>query len=252
MQKFFVKTEQIYENKINIIGTDVNHILNVLRLKKDDKIQIGNEETFESYIVKIERYNKENVICNIIEKLEGTSESNIQIDLYQGLPKADKMEWIIQKTTEIGICDIIAVETKRTIVKLNEKEATKKIERWQKIAEVAAKQSKRNKIPQIKKIINVKQVCEIIKNYDIFLVAYEEEKNQTLKSVLKNYINNDKNNVLKVGIFIGPEGGIDKEEIDILENNNAKIISLGNRILRTETAPIVMSSNILYELEKND
>lgn len=246
MQKFFVEKNQIEDNKIYIEGKDVNHISNVLRLEKKEKIQICNKNTLENYIAEIEEIQKEKIITNIVEKLQTTVESNVEIHLYQGLPKADKMELIIQKTTELGIYKIIPVDMIRCVVKLDEKDIKKKIERWQKIAEGAAKQSKRDIIPKIENKLKLKDLINKLKEYDIFIVAYEEEEEKTLKQVLKKLEN--KNNY-KIGILIGPEGGIDLKEIEILKENGAIIVTLGKRILRTETAPIAMVSNILYELE---
>jgi len=246
MQKFFVEENQIENNKIYIKGPDVKHILNVLRLEKNEKIQLCNKETFENYITIIEEIQKERIVTNIIEKLQTSVESNVEIHLYQGLPKADKMELIIQKTTELGIYKITPIDMVRCVVKLDEKDAKKKIERWQKIAEAAAKQSKRDIIPKIENKLKLKEVIDKIKDYDAFIVAYEEEIEKTLKQVLRNL---KTNNNYKIAILVGPEGGIDAKEIEILKENGAIIVTLGKRILRTETAPIAMVSNILYELE---
>lgn len=246
MQKFFVETNQIENEKIIITGDDVKHISNVLRMKKGENIQIGDKETLKNYLTQIEEINKNNIILNIIEKLETKVESNVQIDLFQGLPKADKMEWIIQKTTEIGINSIIPVEMSRCIVKLDGKEENKKIQRWQKVAEGAAKQSKRDKIPKVENKIKLKEIENKIPQYDVFLIAYEEEKNNTLKNEIRKI---KKQEEYKIGILIGPEGGLDSKEVEILKENGAKVVTLGKRILRTETAPITMTSNILYELE---
>lgn len=246
MQKFFVEENQIKNDKIYIEGQDVKHISNVLRLDKKEKIQICNKNTLENYVAEIEEIQKEKIITNIVEKLQTTVESNVEIHLYQSLPKADKMELIIQKTTELGIYKITPVDMIRCVVKLDEKDAKKKIERWQKIAEGAAKQSKRDIIPKIENKLKLKEVANKIKEYDIFIVAYEEEIAKTLKQVLKELKNKDD---YKIGILIGPEGGIDLKEIEILKENGAIITTLGKRILRTETAPIAMVSNILYELE---
>ena len=246
MQKFFVEENQIQDNKIYIQGQDVKHVINVLRMQIGDKIQICNKGTMENYIVQIEEIEKEEIITKILEKLQTSIESNVEIHLYQGLPKADKMELIIQKTIELGINSITPVEMIRCVVKLDEKDAKKKIERWQKIAEGAAKQSKRDIIPKIENKIKIKELIDKIKEYDIFIIAYEEEINKTLKQVLKEIEN--KNNY-KIGILIGPEGGIDSKEIETLKENGSVIVTLGKRILRTETAPIAMVSNILYELE---
>lgn len=247
MQKFFVEENQIVEDNIIINGTDVKHISNVLRKQKDEILQVCVKNNMKNYIVKIIEIEKEKVITKIIEKLDTSVESNVQIDLYQGLPKADKMELIIQKTIEIGINKIIPVDMVRCVVKLDEKEAKKKIERWQKIAEAAAKQSKRDIIPIIENKIKINDIVNKINEYDCFIVAYEEERQKTLKQVLKNIKN--KHNY-KIGILIGPEGGIDSKEIEILKENKAISVSLGKRILRTETAPITMVSNIIYELEE--
>ena len=246
MQKFFVEENQIRDNKIIIAGTDVKHISSVLRMEKGEKIQICDKDTIKNYIVKIEDIETDKIITNIVEELQTSIESNVEIDLYQGLPKADKMELIIQKTTEIGIYKIIPIDMVRCVVKLDEKDAKKKIERWQKIAEGAAKQSKRDIIPQVENKIKLKEVIDKIKEYDIFIVAYEEETNRSLKTILRD-IKNKSN--YKIGILVGPEGGIDSKEIEILKENGAKVVTLGKRILRTETAPIVMVGNIIYELE---
>ena len=246
MQKFFVEANQIENNKIIIIGDDVKHISNVLRMKINEQVQIGNKETLENYIAKIFEINKENIILKVVEKLDSSTESNVNIDLYQGLPKADKMEWIIQKTTEIGINKIIPIDMQRCVVKLDEKDAKKKIDRWQKVAEGAAKQSKRDKIPKIENKIKLKEVENRIKEYDIFLIAYEEEKENKLKEQIKNIAKKQNYNI---GVLVGPEGGLDIKEVEELKEKGAKAVTLGKRILRTETAPIVIISNILYELE---
>lgn len=247
MQKFFVEENQIKNDKLVIIGEDVKHISSVLRMQKGEQILIGSKETLETYLTEIEQIEKEKVVTKIIKKLDTQTEPNVEIDLYQGLPKADKMELIIQKTTEIGVSKVIPVDMLRCIVKLNEKDAKKKIERWQKVAEGAAKQSKRGKIPEIKNKIKIKDLENIIGQYDVFFVAYEEENELTLKQELKKIKEQEK---YKIGILVGPEGGITKEEIEKLTSYNAKVVTLGKRILRTETAPIVLTSNIIYELEK--
>lgn len=247
MYKFFVNNEQIVENEINIIGEDVNHIRNVLRLELEDEICICNKETSKSYNCKISCINKDEIKCIIKEEVLESNETKTYIHIFQGLPKADKFEWIIEKCTEIGVKAVTPVIMKRTIVKLEEKDKAKKINRWQKIAEVAAKQSKRDKILIVNNIINFKNIFENVKDYDIVLVAYENESKNTLKSVLKDLDKSNKN--LKIAVIIGPEGGIDEQEIKECNLNNIISVTLGNRILRTETAPIVIASNILYELE---
>lgn len=254
MSKFFVKENQINNNQITIIGEDVNHILNVLRMKKDDELQICNQETGENYIAKIINSSKSEVECEILEKLEKTTESNVNITLFQGIPKFEKMELIIQKNTEVGVKQIIPVMMERTVVKLDEKVATKKLERWQKIAEIAAKQSMRDIIPEIGSIIKIKDIDA--DKYDAILVAYENEEHNMLKTELKKLQGKKENRPngaeknYNIAIVIGPEGGISEKEIEILKEKDAKFVSLGKRILRTETAGLVMAGNIMYELEE--
>ena len=224
----------------------MNHIKNVLRCQKGEHIEICNSETSKNYLCEINKIEKEEIECNILENLRSNVETDIKVTIFQGLPKADKMEYIIQKSVELGAYDITPVEMKRCIVKLNEKDKEKKIQRWQKIAEVAAKQCKRDIIPKINNITNVKLNCNIIQNYDIILVAYEKEKERTLKSELKKIKEYNQKNI---GIIIGPEGGLDEDDVKLLEESGAKVITLGNRILRTETVALNVLSNIMYELE---
>lgn len=224
----------------------MNHIKNVLRCQKGEHIEICNSETSKNYLCEINKIEKEEIECNILENLRSNVETDIKVTIFQGLPKKDKMEYIIQKSVELGAYDITPVEMKRCIVKLNEKDKEKKIQRWQKIAEVAAKQCKRDIIPKINNITNVKLICNIIQNYDIILVAYEKEKERTLKSELKKIKEYNQKNI---GIIIGPEGGLDEDDVKLLEESGAKVITLGNRILRTETVALNVLSNIMYELE---
>ena len=204
MPKFFVKEEQIKEKQIIIKGQDVNHIKKVLRAKIGDELQICNSKTKENFLCDIEKINNEDIICNIKQKIKEKVESNVEVTIFQGLPKGDKMEYIIQKSVELGVYDIIPVEMKRCVVKLDEKDKNKKITRWQKISEVAAKQCGRDIIPEIKEIINIKKLCNLIESYDIVLVAYENEKENTLKEEIKLIKENTKydNNKIKIGIVI--------------------------------------------------
>lgn len=252
MYKFFVPEDQIKENEIYITGTDVNHISNVLRLKLNDEILISSKdaENDKAYVCEIINFSKDLVECRIVDLVAKSVESNVRIDLYQGLPKSDKMECIIQKTTELGVNRIIPVNMNRCVVKIDSKSEKKKIDRWQKIAEVAAKQSKRDIIPKIANIIKIDEICKNTTKYDIILLAYENEEKTTLKDELQKFKQNiDNNNKINIGIIIGPEGGLSEEEVNKLIEANAKCVSLGKRILRTETAPIVMISDIIYEFE---
>ena len=250
MPRFFVKTNQINENVIKILEEDVKHIKNVLRKQIGDIIEICNQENGKSYNCEISIIYEKEIICNILQELT-QQESNIEIDIYQGLPKADKMELIIQKSVELGANAIIPVNMKRCIVKIEPKDESKKIERWQKIAESAAKQSGRNIIPEIRKITTIKDIIRLNNEYDVIIVAYENEKQTTLKSVLQDAKSILKeNNKIKIGIVIGPEGGLEENVVQDLKESGAKIVTLGTRILRTETVALNMLSIIMYEMEQ--
>ena len=245
MYKFFIQNSQIQNNQVIINGEDVNHIKNVLRLNKKEKIIVCNKETCKSYIAELDSITKEEVICNIVEEKLVSTEPAVNIDLFQGLPKSDKMEHIIQKTTELGVKRIYPVIMERCVVKIDKKDESKKIVRWQKIAESAAKQSKRDFIPKVENIINLENICKILPKYDIILLAYENEDSNTLKQELQKIKKQNAN----IGVVVGPEGGFTKNEVNILETAGAKCVTLGKRILRTETAPIVLLSNIIYEFD---
>ena len=247
MPRFFVKTQQINQPYIYIKNEDVNHIKNVLRKKVEDKIEVCNQETGDAYLCEIEQLDDNEILTKIIEKLNET-ETNIKIDIYQGLPKAEKMELIIQKSVELGVNSIIPVSLKRCVVKLEGKDQNKKIERWQKIAESAAKQCGRNIIPKIENIIKIKQFEKLSKNYDSLIVAYENEKEYTLKQEIQKIKQSNKKE-LKIAVVIGPEGGLAEEEIETLKNYGANIVTLGKRILRTETVALNILSILMYELE---
>ena len=249
MPKFFVTEEQVNDEKIKIIGKDVKHIKNVLRKKVGNELMICNTSTKKDYLSEIISIEENCIECKIKEQIENKVESNIKVSILQGLPKADKMELIIQKSVELGVYEITPIEMKRCVVKLNEKDKIKKIDRWQKISEVAAKQCGRNIIPNINQIINLKNVCNLFDKYDIVLVAYENENKNTLKNELEKIKQKYNNREIKIGVIIGPEGGIDSEEIKMLQENGAITITLGKRILRTETVALNVLSIIMYELE---
>lgn len=242
MHRFYVNKEDILDGKIIINNEDVKHIRNVLRLNKDDILVICDGENTD-YKVKITNINKNEIITEILDIEKTKTESNLNISLYQGLPKSNKMDLIIQKATELGVKEIIPVLTSRTVVKINDKKKeSKKIERWQKIATEASKQCRRGIVPKIKDVITFDEMILNIKNEDNIIVPYENEKNKTLKNTLQNIKGN------KINIIIGPEGGFDIEEVDILSDINASIVTLGPRILRTETAGLTAIAITMYEL----
>ena len=251
MPRFFVRNEQVKEKTIEILGEDIKHIKNVLRKQIGDKLEICNQDTKKSYICEIEKLEDKSILTKIIEELK-KDDNKISVDIYQGLPKADKMELIIQKSVELGVNAIIPVAMKRCVVKIDPKDEIKKITRWQKIAESAAKQSGRNTIPEVNNIVNIEKITQLIKKYDCVIVAYENEKENTIKHELLKLKEKVKtNNKIKIAIVIGPEGGLEEKDVELLKQNGAKIVTLGNRILRTETVALNVLSIIMYELEQN-
>jgi 16S rRNA (uracil1498-N3)-methyltransferase len=253
MSKFFVNSNQILNDKIIIEGSDYNHIKNVLRSKIDDELIVCDSQNSINYNCKIIGFGTNTVECEILFKFQDDVESNIKITVFQGLPKADKMELIIQKGVELGVTTFVPVSLKRSIVKLNGKDEEKKIVRWNTIAEVASKQSGRSYIPQVENVLSFKLLLDRIKDYDLIFLAYEEEKDLTLKELLKEFkeqnidkINNKQD--LNIAFIIGPEGGMAKEEVQELKEKGVKTITLGSRILRTETASLNITSIIMYEL----
>ncbi len=232
MHNFFVNENQKLNNKYVITGIDFNHIKNVLRMVVGDTFLVSDNGV--SNLCEIESFENDTVIAKIIEENYNDTSLPISIYLFQGLPKGDKMELIIQKTVELGVESIIPVEMNRCVVKLDDKKKKSKVSRWQAISESAAKQSKCNKIPEISDVITYKQALEKAKTLDLLLVPYESKNGM---EDTKNALAQIKTG-MSVGILIGPEGGFDEKEIDLAVENGGKVISLGKRILRTETAAI--------------
>ncbi|MBB6696365.1 16S rRNA (uracil(1498)-N(3))-methyltransferase [Clostridium algidicarnis] len=242
MHKFFLKPEDISLEEASIRGEDVKHIYKVLRLEIGEKIIINNENGCE-YLGVISSIDKTLVKVKILEKLDINNESPVEIYLFQGLPKATKMDLIVQKNTELGIKEITPILTSRVDVKL--KGEFKKIDRLQRIALEASKQSKRTLIPKIREPISLAEVIDSLPRFDLVIVPYEDETEVTIKQMV---ISLDKSNIKTVAIIIGPEGGFEREEIEMLKKVGAKIITLGPRILRTETAGFTATTLVQYEL----
>lgn len=246
MQRFFVEPHQIDEvaHQIHIVGTDVNHISNVLRMKQGEEVWISDGGKKE-YRCAIEAFSLDEVLLHIIYAQEPDYELPSRIYLFQGLPKADKMELIIQKAVELGAYEVIPVETKRCVVKLDGKKAAKKVDRWQQIAESAAKQSKRMLIPNVHEVISFKEALKYAQSMDIRLIPYELTKGmQETKEILAAIEPGQ-----SIGIFIGPEGGFEEKEVAAAIEEGAKPITLGRRILRTETAGLAVLSVLMFQLE---
>ncbi|MFL0267831.1 16S rRNA (uracil(1498)-N(3))-methyltransferase [Candidatus Clostridium radicumherbarum] len=242
MNKFFVQKQSISNNRAIIEGEDVKHIYKVLRLNTLDKISINDCEGTE-YLGEISEITKSRVEVRLLDKLQINNESPLNVYLFQGLPKSSKMDLIVQKNTELGIKEITPVITERVVVK-NELGEFRKVDRWNRIALEASKQSKRSLIPKINTPIEFKDLLMELKLMDLILVPYENEENIGLKNI--NF--KDRKNIKNAAIIIGPEGGFENSEIESLKNLGAHIITLGPRILRTETAGFVCVSQVMYEL----
>lgn len=234
--------QRIRENTVHISGSDAHHLARVMRLKKGDEIIVFDGSAKEYHVV-IEEIQEVEVLGKIIGVSASTKEAPIAVTLVQGIPKGDKMELIIQKATELGVHNIVPVLTERTVVKLEESKKAKRQERWQKIAQEASKQCKRATVPKISEIISLSQYLAQPTDIREGLVLWEEENSQGLKTYLKKQYGKD-----KLTVFIGPEGGFSPGEIKAMEQNGIRSVTLGQRILRTETAGLAAIAIILYEL----
>ncbi len=259
MQHFFVEPGQIQNNTIIITGDDVNHIKNVLRMKIGEEISVSNGIDDNDYRCIIESIDDDQVVLKLIFIKEDGIELPAKITLFQGLPKSDKMELIIQKAVELGIYEIVPVATKRAVVKLDDKKSKSKIARWQGISEAAAKQSKRAIVPEVKDVMTIKEAINYASTFESAVIPYEMAEGMTAtKQWISDAITKVKNKSAgskdvsekaRIGIFIGPEGGFDESEIEMAVKNNIQPISLGKRILRTETAGMTTLSILMYHLE---
>lgn len=246
MYRFFVEPSQINENQIFIKGSDVNHIKNVLRMKIKEEILISSGEDKE-YTCYIEEMGEEEIIAHIMYVQEAGYELSSKIYLFQGLPKSDKMELIIQKAVELGVHEIIPVASKRAVVKLDKKKEEKKLARWHAISESAAKQSKRMYVPEVTNVMSFQQAVDYADKLDVVLFPYELSDGMKKTKEIISQINQGQS----VGIFIGPEGGFEESEVALAkEEADAQVITLGKRILRTETAGLTVLSILMYTLEE--
>lgn len=242
MSKFFVKRDSFFGEKILISNEDVNHITKVLRLLEKDIIIVCDCEGTD-YKAEIEKIEKHLVTLRILESYKSMGEPSIKVTLYQGLPKASKLDYIIQKTVELGINKIVPVITNRTVVKIeNDKAAEAKTERWQKIAYEAAKQCGRGILPQVEKPLLFDELLLRIPSHELIIMLYENEKDNSLKNTLALH-----KNATDIAIIIGPEGGFAQNEVQRAIEAGAKTAGLGSRILRTETAPVSVVSVLMYE-----
>ena len=248
MPKFFVSQDQVDNNKVVIIGKDVNHIKNVLRKKLGDEIIICNNSTLQNYVCEIVKLEEKKIICNIKENLQNDTEPNIEVSIFQGLPKKDKMELVIQKTVELGGYEITPVEMRYCVVKLTNEDKQKKIERWQKISEVASKQCGRNQIPKINPVINIKDIPQLMNKYDIVIVPYENEQTKTLKEELKKIAKINKK-PLKIAFIIRSRRRFFRRRNRNVKKSWCSKCYIRKKNFKNRTVAINILSIIMYELE---
>lgn len=243
MYHFFVSEEQINGENAYIEGNDVNHIVNVLRMKSGEELLISVKGDWD-YLCKIDDIETERVNLKVLESME-QRELPVNITLLQGIPKSDKLEMIIQKAVELGVSEIIPVKTKRVVVKIDEKKADTKVNRWNAIAESAAKQSKRSIIPKVSGPMSIDNALEIVKDFGVKLIPYENADGIDKTRKILESMDKTKD----IAVFIGPEGGFEEAEVERIKNSGFEVITLGKRILRTETAGLALLSNIIIRLE---
>ncbi len=243
MFQFFVEPEQIKAGEARITGSDVNHIKHALRMRIGEEVRISDQQG-QDFLCEIACLEEEQVVLKIKEECQGT-EPSVKITLFQGLPKGDKMEFVIQKGVELGVSEIVPVAMQNCVVKLDAKKAEGRRARWQAIAESAAKQSKRSRIPLVKPVCSFEEAFAYAKTLDVPLFPYEQERGMAhTREVLGKIRKGD-----SIGIFIGPEGGFSSKEVEMVRDE-VKIISLGSRILRTETAGLAALAMLIYQMEE--
>lgn len=244
MFQFFVRSEKVNNGKTFIMGDDYHHLKDVVRLKAGDKVRISID-TGENYIGVIEDFTEDAAIVELTDKAADT-ELKGKMTLFQGMPKSDKLEFIIEKAVELGVTEIVPTMMEFSVVKIDEKKIISKVERWQKIAEAAAKQSKRSIVPQVLQPMKYKDAVEYAASNTINLVPYENESGPKGTIELLKAVKPEDS----VGIFIGPEGGFSEKEISLAREKGMKTVSLGRRILRTETAALTALSLIMMSKEE--
>ncbi|MCI6859224.1 MAG: 16S rRNA (uracil(1498)-N(3))-methyltransferase [Eubacterium sp.] len=248
MYQFFIEPENIKEEEIHIVKEeDIRHIRNVLRMKEGERLCLCCPQKSREYVGPIREISPE-CIRVAIEDINGESgELPVKITLFQGLPKGDKMEWIIQKAVELGVHEIVPVATKRSVVKLDARKAAKKTARWNEIAKSAAKQSKRGRIPEVKPVMTYGDAVSYGQTLSMLLLPYEDARGISHARKIVESVKGKES----LGIFIGPEGGFPEEEVNLAREAGAQIITLGHRILRTETAGMTLLSILMFLLEED-
>lgn len=246
MYQFFVEPHQIDGKKITITGTDVNHIKNVLRMKPGEELSVSNGADGREYRCGILSIEEDRVVCGLRFIKDDGMELPSRVFLFQGLPKADKMELIVQKAVELGAYQIVPVAAKRCVVKLDEKRARARTARWQGIAEAAAKQSKRRIVPEVTQVLSFEEAVRISSSMDVKMIPYELAEGMDRTKQLIGGLKSGQD----IAVFIGPEGGFEEEEVNLALASGVLPVTMGKRILRTETAGFTMLAWIMYQLEQ--
>ena len=247
MQRYFLNNTQFQSDCATVTGDDAHHISRVMRMESGDQLIVCNKDKV-CHFATIKQINGQKIEVTLDSVIEAQTELPIEVTIAQGLPKGDKFEWVIQKATECGANEFIPLNMERSVVKLDAKKASKKVERWNKIAKEASEQSHRQMVPTVTDVQTFKQLLDQAANYDVCLFAYEETAKQGQLAQLKQSLSEIQTNA-KMLVVVGPEGGISEKEEALLLQSGFKPCALGPRILRTETAPIYILSAISYALE---
>ena len=246
MRRFFVAPEAVQDDIVQFDAELARHMGKVLRLTAGEQVTVSTGGS-TAYLVELTEFQKDAVTGRILERMENLQETAIEVVLFQGMPKGDKLELIIQKCTELGVSAVVPVETSRSVVHLDSGKAAKKLERWQKIAQEASQQSKRVQVPTVGPYYNWKQFLQHLSEQNgLTIVFWEDEQTQSLKAFLRSQAKKPQ----RINLVVGPEGGLSEEEVEQLRALGAVSASLGKRILRSETAGMAGISMVMYEFDE--
>jgi len=245
MHRFFVSPDSLHGERIILAGQQAHQIRDVLRMKPGEKIIVLDNTGYE-YTVSLSRIERQEVNGEVIDQNKSEGEPKVQIILFQSLLAREKFEWVLQKSTEVGVCSFVPVVTRRSIIRRSESVTAKKMSRWRSIITEAAEQSGRGRIPTLEKPLNFSEVLSELDDFDCYLFGSTQAETLALREIIKA----EGFELKKIALFIGPEGGFTESEIAEARGRGAKTFSLGKRVLRTETAAVVASAIILYELEQ--
>lgn len=249
MQQYFLNEELNINSTYELSKDDSNHIVRIMRKQKNDKVYVVFNKEIK-YICTIVDNNVDKVLVTPYEQVDGSNELSTKITVAIPPLKNDKIEYLIQKLTELGVSNILLFNSERNIAKIKKDKVDSKLNRWSKIVKEAAEQSKRNLIPDITYVDSLRDLIIFSEKYNHKVVAYEKESVNEDNINLKNLLHSNLNNKDVIAVF-GSEGGLSENEINILTENDFDVIGLGKRILRAETAPLYFVSCVAYFIEFN-